>query len=124
MPLEWQQRYADLMEELSAAYDGQPDPEFEVRTVRWEYLDDLGDEEKQKLGITRLGDDEDDDEADGPEEYVGPDGTTLRQGERVAIPVPDPVPHYRHAYLPPDEAAIAAVRTARDAERADAPVEL
>src|SRR5487761_193458 len=90
MPLEWQQRYVDLMEELSAAYDGQPDPEFEVTTVRWEYLDDLGSDEKRQLGITRLSDDEEDE--DGPEEYVRPDGTTLIRGDRVAIPVPDPVP--------------------------------
>jgi hypothetical protein len=32
---------------------------------------------------------------------------------RVGLPIPDPVPPYRHAYLPPDEAAIAALRAAR-----------
>lgn len=114
MPVEWQQRYVDLMEELSAAYDGQPDPEFEVTTVRWEYVEDLGSDERGQLGITSGDGDEDEDydpERDyGPVEYYDRDGNALGLCARVAVPVPDPVPHYRHAYLPPDEAAIAARR--------------
>jgi hypothetical protein len=113
MPLEWQQRYADLMEELYTAYDAQPDPEFEVTTVRWESVGDLSSAEKAQLGIGPLSDDEPDD-ADC-EEWSDRNGRALQRHDRVAIPVPDPVPHYKHAYLPPDEDAIAALRAARAA---------
>jgi hypothetical protein len=112
MPLEWQRRFVYLMEELAAAYDGQPDPEFEVKTVRWEYVEDLSSAELEQLSITRgddeAGDDEDRGAVSSPDEYYDRDGHALGPCARAAIPVPDPIPHYRHAYLPPDEAAIAA----------------
>lgn len=122
MPLEWQQRYVDLMEELQAAYDGQPDPEFEVKTVRWEYVGDLSSDEMKQLEIGPLSDDEPGDEDAACEEWADKNGRALQRHDRVAIPVPDPIPHYRHSYLPPDEAAITAVLAARDAERDGLPV--
>jgi len=128
MPLEWQRRFVDLMVELSAAYDGQPDPEFEVTTVEWRYVSELSDAEMVRLGIT-VGDDEDEEDWDGeselpdsrPPEYYLKDGQSVPGIHRVPIPVSDPVPHYNRGrtYLPPDEVAIATVRAARDAERAE-----
>jgi hypothetical protein len=37
----------------------------------------------------------------------------MQGGDVAAVPVPDPVPFYRHAWLMPDEDAIAAVRARR-----------
>lgn len=115
MPLDWQQRYVHLQEELDAAYASEANPEFEVNTVRWEQVGDLSEAELAGLGITRLGeDDEDDPDGDGdPDEWADRNGRTLQRYDSVAIAVPDPVPHYRHAYLPPDEEAIAALRLSR-----------
>ncbi len=112
MPLGWQRRFVELAEELDAAYPDHRGTDYEVATVRDAYVGELTDAEMAQLGITRG--DEDDPEDIG--EYYDRDGRALQGGQHVGIPVPDPVPHYRHAYLPPDEKAIAAVRSAREAE--------
>jgi hypothetical protein len=107
MPLEWQSRIVELLEDLGAAYD-LGDASFEVKTVRDAYVDELTDDEMQQLGITR---------EYGAEEttYTDATGRELSAGwHHVGVPVPDHVPHYKHAYLPPDEEAIAAVRRARE----------
>ena len=51
--------------------------------------------------------------------YYLKDGTEVPDIHRVPIPVPDTLPHYKHSYLPPDEAGIAAHR----AFRAEYPLE-
>ena len=102
MPLDWQARFVDLLEDLDAAYPD-PGPDFEVATVRDAYVEELTDDELKLLGIARdCGEDE--------TTYTDKTGRELRGGAHVGIPVPDPVPYYKHAYLPPDEAAIAARR--------------
>jgi hypothetical protein len=110
MPLEWQHRFVELAEELEAAYADFAATQYEVQTVRDAYVGELTDDEMKQLGIDQ-GDEDDPDGDSG--EYYDRDGRTLQAGEHVGIPVTDPVPHYRHACLPPDEQAIAAVRAAR-----------
>lgn len=121
MPVEWQQRFADLAEELDAAYPDGTGVNYEVATVRSEYVSELTDAEMKQLGVT-TGDDEDEaeDEAEWRERvWYLKDGQEVPGVHRVGIPVPDPVPHYRHAYLPPDEEAIAAHRRFREQLRAE-----
>lgn len=115
MPLEWQVRLVDLLDDLDAAYPDRDSTEFEVTTVRDTYVGELTSEEMTLAGITR-GDDENEDE-DDEAAYYDKSGRELTIHHHVGIPVPDPVPHYRHAYLPPDEAAIAEARRAREEAR-------
>jgi hypothetical protein len=111
MPLEWQRRFVDLAEEFSAAYPDAGALCYEVATVRDAYVGDLTAGELAALGVTRGdgGDDEDGDAA-----YYDKSGRELTVHDHIGVPVPDPVPHYKHAYLPPDEAAIAAVKAQRE----------
>lgn len=124
MPLEWQRRFAELAGELDAAYPDRS-AEYEVTTVRWEYVSELPEDEMKMLGITTNDDDEDEDEDYDPGQdyrervYYLKDGTEVPDIHRVPIPVPDTLPHYKHSYLPPDEAGIAAHR----AFRAEYPLE-
>ncbi len=111
MPLEWQARFVDLLEDLGAAFPDIDDLAFEVTTVRDAYVGELTGDEMLLAGITR-GDADDDEDADAA--YYDKTGRELRPGwDHVGVPVPDPVPHYRHAYLAPDEAAIARSRELR-----------
>jgi hypothetical protein len=110
MPLEWQTRLVDLLEDLDAAYPDRDSTEFEVTTVRDMYVGDLTPDEMTLAGITR-GDEDDDEERETV--YYDKSGRELTIHDHVGIPVPDPVPHYKHAYLPPDEAAIARDRNQR-----------
>jgi hypothetical protein len=122
MPLRWQQQLVDLLEELDAAYPEIKHPDFKVTTVRDCYLGDLTDAERQALGITESDGEEDSEDPDADVTtdtvYYDREGTELTIHDHVGVPVADPIPHYRHAYLPPDEAAIAGVR-ARRRETAD-----
>lgn len=106
MPVDWQQQFVDLLEDLHAAYPDLDVPDFEVKTVRDTYVGELTDDEMKLAGITR---------EYGEEETTWTDATgrELAEHQHVGVPVPDPVPHYRHAYLPPDEAAIARSRNQR-----------
>jgi hypothetical protein len=106
MPLEWQQRFTDLLEDLDAAYLHLDTPAaYEVKAVRDTYVGDLTPGELALLGITRGDDDS--------SYYYDSTGRELSGHDHTGVPVPDPVPHYRHAYLPPDEEAITVLRQAR-----------
>lgn len=119
MPLEWQERFVDLAEEMEAAYPDHAAVDYEVATVDRNYVGELTGAQMCQLGITRASDDEDENSeewaADDPRwgVYYDRDGRELTGHDYVGIPAPDPVPHYRHAYLPPDEAGIAAHRQFR-----------
>lgn len=124
MPVEWQEQFVGLLEELFAAYQHVEFPDYEVTTVEDRYVNELSVQERDRLGITheeRL----DDEAPDGLTEdspdwwkwvkdvYIDRNGNELNGGEHIGVPVADPIPHYRHSYLPPDEEAIARVRKAR-----------
>lgn len=128
MPVEWQDRMVELLEEMGAAYQHIEFPEFEVTTVQDRYVNELSVQERDRLGVTceeRL--DEDAPEGttkDSPDwwkwvmdVYHDRDGNELHGGDHIGVPVPDPIPHYRHAYLPPDEDAIARLRKSRTEAR-------
>jgi hypothetical protein len=112
MPLDWQRRFVELLEDMNAAYTDLDIPDFEVKTVEDTYVNELTEAQMQALGITR-GDGDDEDDEDWKATYYDRDGRELDEHGHVGVPVPDPIPHYRHAYLPPDEAAIAAWRAVR-----------
>lgn len=123
MPLEWQRRFVELAEELDAAYPDGTGVDYEVNTVRFSYVSELSAAEMRQLDITVSYDE--DGEWDGvseiawhEREYYLKDGQAVPGIHRVGIPAPDPVPHYKHSYLPPDEAGIAALRAARAAREA------
>jgi hypothetical protein len=114
MPLEWQRRLVDLLEDLYAAYADLKIPDFEVTTVEDCYVGELSESQMEILGISKgYGDEEDAYEEDT---YTDRTGRELTAHHHVGVPVPDPIPHYKRAYLPPDEAAIAA-RHAEDGRR-------
>jgi len=146
MPLSWQQRFVDLADELNAAYPDGTGVDYQVDTVRSEYVSELTSAEMRQLGVSTS----DEDEEPGPRGLAGlarrclrrvrrldpPEGQdedSWREREyylngravpdvyRVGIPVPDPVPHYNRGrtYLPPDEEGIAACREARAQRRHD-----
>jgi hypothetical protein len=100
-----------LLKELKAAYADAPDPDFQVTTVLNRRLAELATPELALLGFTT-------EPADGGEVFIDSLGNELDSSCLVGVPIPDPVPHYRHAYLPPDEAAIARLRAARQASSA------
>jgi hypothetical protein len=102
MPLDWQKEFCWLLEELFAAYGGQPPTDFQVTPA--EYLE-LSGLTPAQLAQARIAVDEG---PDGLPRYTGPDGVVMRGGDTVPVPVADPVPYYRHAWLAPDEEAIAA----------------
>jgi hypothetical protein len=111
MPLEWQQRFAELFGELRAAYADEPDPDFDVTTVAVRCVEELSQADIRLLGITVTYTEQD----EGPSVPCFTDrmGNELDGGFRVEVPVADPIPDYRGAFLRPDEAAIAGLRAAR-----------
>jgi|SRR5580704_3077701 hypothetical protein len=129
MPLEWQQRFVDLAEELDAAYRDQPAaPGFDVTPVEWTAVSELTDDQMRQLGVT-TGDDEDG-EWDGVSDrewrervYYLKGGQEVQGYHEVAIPAADPVPHYNRGrtYLTPDEDAIAALRRSRSEMAQESP---
>lgn len=120
MPLEWQQRFVELAEELDAAYPDGTVVDYEVNTVRFSYVSELTGAEMRQLGITVSDGEDEGDAEDGPHtEYYLKDGQAVPVYHRVGIPAPDPVPHYKRSYLPPDEGAIASLRAFRAAAIAE-----
>lgn len=113
MPLDWQRHFTDLLDDLHAAYPDLDVPAYEVTTVRDAYVGDLTSDELALAGVTR-GDDADELDEASNVPYYDKTGRELTAHDHVGIPVPDPIPHYRHAYLPPDEAAITEARQARE----------
>lgn len=109
MPLSWQRGFAQLLDEFRAAYADLPDPDFHVITVAYRRVEDLTAAEMRLLGITYV---EQDGSGSAPY-FADRLGNELDRGFRVEVPVADPVPDYPGAFLPPDETAIAAVRSTR-----------
>ncbi len=107
MPADWQERFVDLMEKIDAAYENTPTPPgYDVRPADWKAVSELTDAEMEAAGVTM--------EAPGDEfRFFGPDGRELDDYEQVAVPVTNPLPHYRHGRVTPDLAAIEAVRARR-----------
>lgn len=107
MPADWQERFVDLMEDLDAAYESTSTPPgYDVRPADWKAVSELTETERAAAGITM--------EAPGDEfRYFGADGRELESYEQVAVPVDDPLPHYRHGRVTPDLDAIQAVRARR-----------
>lgn len=111
MPLDWQRDFTGLLDELRAAYAGQPETDFVVTAAEYLELCELTPEQLAQARITVTW--PADEDPDGVPRYTGPDGTVLDGSDTVPVPVADPVPYYRHAWLPPDEEAIAGVRARR-----------
>lgn len=125
MPLEWQRRFAELAEELDAAYKDAPSAEYKVDAVEWTYVCELTDAQMRASGVGPASDDEDTAESERDREYCGPDGQTLQAWDYFPVPVKDPAPHYNRGrtYIAPDEEAIAAHRRFREQARTAAPQE-
>jgi hypothetical protein len=110
MPLQWQRRLVGLLEELRAAYGDAADPDFQVTTVVMKCFYELTPADLAMLGVTVSSPDVD---QSGEAVYIDSSGNEMDGRCLVGVPIPDPVLHYRHNYLRPDEDAIAAVRMAR-----------
>lgn len=117
MPIEWQQRMVDCLEELRSAFAHVEQPEgFTVTAATEHEVTDLDDAQMAVLGITEdwyRGETppeglSDADLAEWQAEHEDPDGPVYHRGgeevdggDRVALPAADPIPHYRHAYIEP-----------------------
>lgn len=117
MPIEWQERMVACLEEMRAAFEHVEQPEcFEVQAATEHIVNEMGEEQLKAAGITvdwyrgetppdglSAGDFAEWEEAH--EDPEGPaysrDGEELDGHQRVFLPVPDPIPHYRHSYIPP-----------------------
>lgn len=93
MPLEWQERMVACLEEMRKSFAHiEQAPGYKVEPVDWEYPEDLGDTQREALGITR--------EDDG---YFYDALGNVLQGPSVPVPAREPLPHYRHGYVEPTE---------------------
>jgi len=117
MPIDWQERFTDCLDQFNAAFEHVQRAEgFEVHAATEHEVGDLTDAQRAALGITKQWYDEDEptdlhgsDLADWREEHELPDAPVYRDaagqeidaGSRVALRCEDPVPHYRHAYIEP-----------------------
>lgn len=120
MPTEWQERMVACLEELQAAYEhiGQPEV-FKVEAATEHIVNEMTEEQLGDAGIEADWYDEPVPEDYGPFDlaewraehekdaptYHDRDGNEVDPHQRVLLPVADPVPHYRHAYIEPRIAA-------------------
>lgn len=110
MPDEWQSRFVACMRELQDAFRHVPQAEvYEAHAATEHIVGDMTDQEMRAAGITEdwyageeppQGLSEDDlaewqreHEQDEPT-HSDRDGNELQAGQRVLVPVADPVPHY------------------------------
>jgi hypothetical protein len=116
MPTAWQERMVACLEELAAAYEHIEQPEvFDVQAGTEHIVNEMTGDELAQAGIEwdwyagetppeGLTDDEFAEwraqhETETPVYYRG--GGEVDPHQRVLIPRPDPIPHYRHAYIEP-----------------------
>lgn len=108
MPLSWQRRFAGLFDEFRSAFADEADPDFYVITVAERCVEELSAADMRLLGITVTCTEQDE---GGPAQcFTDRMGNDLDGGFRVAVPIADPIPDHRGAFLRPDEDAIAAAR--------------
>lgn len=106
MPLDWQHRMVACLEEMRAAFEHVEKPDsYKVEPVQWAAPSDLTDAQLRLVGVTQDPADPDD-EDDVTTVYHDRDGNELDSyRECVPLPVSDPLPGYRHCYVPPVEVA-------------------
>lgn len=102
MPLEWQHRFVDLMEELEDAYSHVKTAEgYQVQAGTWHYPDDLSRDRLEALGWAIDEADPDDEDDHRPTVYYDPEGNEHTGYHAcVFIPCEDPIPHYREGLSP------------------------
>lgn len=118
MPVEWQRRLVEVLAEFTAAYADAPAPDFQVTTVASQLVNELTPAE---LALLRITVEYPDGAGRGDPVFSDELDNDLHGLCRVTVQIPDPVPHYRNAYLQPDERAIAALRAARQTAAAAGP---
>ena len=111
MPLSWQRQFARLFDDFRAAFADEADPDFYVITVAERCVEELSDADMRLLGITVTCTEQDD--GGRAQCFTDRMGNELDGEFRVAVPIADPIPGHRGAFLPPDEDAIAAARAGR-----------
>ena len=84
-----------LLEELDEAFRHVDFPEYDVRTVEWKCPLELSPAELANARVVRISPLEDPDDDDG----FLLDGRMLDRHDQVAVPVDDPIPHYRRSTL-------------------------
>ncbi|MGW4222959.1 hypothetical protein ACWEG1_05830 [Streptomyces bauhiniae] len=102
MPIHWQEQMVRLLNQFDAAFEHVAQPSgYQVTAGKWMQLDDMTDSELRTAGIEVSGEDPD----DGPDEdtvyHRTSDGAELYGGNSAFLPRPNPIPHYRHAYIEP-----------------------
>jgi hypothetical protein len=101
MPLEWQRRMVACLEELRAEFSHVEQPEsYEITPCRWVQPGELTGTQRRLLDIDVAY--EDDDEEYGLPTYYDRNGDELDRHQACApLPVRNPLPAYRHGYVPP-----------------------
>lgn len=88
MPVVWQERMVDVLEELHDAYAHIEQAEaYIVEPARECTYSDLGEEDLRRLGVQRS-------EEDDGDRYFDARGDEHGGYDRVLVPTNDPVPHY------------------------------
>lgn len=98
MPVAWQERMVDCLEELREAYAHIEHPQYKVEAAREATYNELDPDDMARLGVQRS------EEAGGDVYFDG--GDEHEPYERVMVPIgADPIPHYNRGrtYLPPGE---------------------
>jgi hypothetical protein len=98
MPNEWQVEFVRLLDQMQAAFRYVDQAEsYEVTAGEEALVNELGDAERKRLGITTSLDDMSDEEYedfDGEVFYYDKNGDQLESYQRVHLPGAEPVPHY------------------------------
>jgi hypothetical protein len=102
MPLEWQEPFVALLRQLDDAFDHVEKPKgYQVIAGRWMQLDDMTLGELDAAGIQMGGEEPDVGPGEDTRYHRIADGAELEGRDYGFVPGPNPIPHYRHAYIEP-----------------------
>jgi hypothetical protein len=119
MPVVWQDRFVACLQELDQAFAHvEQAPGYQVTAGKWVYANECDDRMLKAAGAEAYWVDEEGETI--PESALADDavfdkaqrryawrGDEVDESQRIFVPGPEPVPHYRHAYVEPATAAAA-----------------
>ncbi|MER6183076.1 hypothetical protein [Streptomyces sp. NPDC001652] len=102
MPTEWQEQFVTLLRQLDDAFDHVDKPKgYRVTAGRWMQLDDMTLGELDAAGIRMDGEEPGAGPGDDTRYHREEDGAELEGHDYAFVPGPNPIRHYRHAYIEP-----------------------
>jgi hypothetical protein len=95
MPVEWQQKFVDCINELDQAFSHIKRPDYFVQAAEQREVCELSELQRQQAldgEITEMWDKDDPDHEGDPIYHL--DGNEIDSWRRVHLPIGDPIPHY------------------------------